>query len=165
LTAIGAADQTVTAQTTVQVVDQPGSPSDSPQSNPSQPDPSQLDPSQPGSPASLEPPATPQALSPGSGDRRSAPDLLSCPNSTPLTWQPGRGSSSTDFILTLQHLSDAQQDWLTVFEERSSSGTDVTPWLTQYQSYEWRWMVRSLDATGRSSHPSPWHYFTCYDFR
>jgi urease beta subunit len=140
LTAIGANGQEVTAQTTVQVT-QPDTPPES-------------------APATVL--TTPQSLSPGSSDRGSAPDLLSCKNSTSLSWQ---SSGSGRDILTLQQFSQDYQDWTTVFEESMSSGTDVTPWLTQSQSYEWRWMVRSVDAAGRSSEPSPWYYFTCYDFR
>ncbi|MBD2462347.1 choice-of-anchor D domain-containing protein [Oscillatoria sp. FACHB-1407] len=141
LTAIGADGQEVTAQTTVQVT-----PADDP---PAQPE--------PGAPLT-----TPQLISPGSSNRGAAPDLLSCKNSTPLTWE---SSGSGRDVLTLQQFSNQYQDWMTVFEESLPSGTDITSWLTQYQSYEWRWMVRSVDGAGRSSEPSPWYYFTCYDFQ
>ncbi|MDX2215205.1 MAG: choice-of-anchor D domain-containing protein [Oculatellaceae cyanobacterium bins.114] len=142
LTAIGAGGQEVTAQTTVRV----GQP--------------ETDPTEP-----IPPLTTPQSLSPGSSTRDAAPDLLTCKNSTPLTWQSTtRNGAGTD-MLTLQQFSADYQDWMTVFEEPLPAGTDVTPWLTQHQGYEWRWMVRSLDAAGRSSEPSPWYYFTCYDLR
>lgn len=146
LSARNANGQEVTAQTTVAVVQ--------PSPTPSTPLPD------------VGPPPTPQALSPGSRDRSSAPDLLSCPNSTPLTWQAGAGDSpSSEYRLTLQYLSDEQQDWITALEGTRSSGIDVAPLLLQYQSYEWRWMVRSLNEEGQSSEPSPWSYFTCYDLR
>jgi hypothetical protein len=91
--------------------------------------------------------------------------LLSCKNSTPLRWQAGAGGSRpASYELTLQYLSEGQQQWVTVFDGAASSGTDATPWLVQSGNYWWRWTVRSLDANGRASEPASWRYFSCFDF-
>jgi hypothetical protein len=133
ITAVGSNGQQVTGETTVRVT---------------QPD--------------AGSPSAPQSLTPGSGDRSQAPDLLSCKNSTPLQWQGGGRAAS--YVLTLQYLSEDQQQWITVFEGPANPGVDATPWLMESRSYWWRWTVRSVDAEGRQSEPAPWRFFSCFDF-
>lgn len=135
LTAIGADGKQVTAEITVQV---------------NQPD--------------LGPPTTPENLTPGDPDAGQAPDLLSCKASTLLRWQPGTsGSHPVAYILTVQSQS-ANQEWVTVLNERVTPPINISPQLMQHRTYRWRWNVAAVDAQGRQSDTTRWQYFTCFDF-